>query len=503
MKPRTVFLSVILCVCTTLSWAQSWDLSETMKAVFADGVLTISTTANAEAMPDFENPMFGPVPAPPWVQVYNDINSLVIVNNVTSIGSFSFGLCRSLTSVTIPNSVTTIGESAFNFCSGLTSLTMPNVTEIGGTAFSGCTGLTSVTMPNVTEIERFAFEGCTGLTSVTMPNVTKIGLRAFINCNGLTFVTMPNVVVIDWYAFERCTALTNITIPKSVTSISSRAFMDCTGLKNVSVAWETPLRLFDDYEIFSGVNTSELTLHVPPGTKSLYEEAEVWKDFGTVQETGVIPEVTKPVGENGRGVFSLCLYIPSNAKLTGSFEIQFPDGFTLDEQLSVLSVEFGGGGATLSFTSKGNNTWLIEIKPSDLKSANVTEYRKIMDIAYKANVNVTVGSYEVKIMNLDFTTNDSISIKEELMSVNIPVNQQPTSIEPVHNKSFIACFTGNMLSIESPYTETVAVYSVMGAQLYTAIKNPGIINIPFPLQSGTIVVIQGSKSGTVKILKQH
>ena len=186
--------------------------------------------------------------------------------------------------------------------------------------------------------------------------------------------------------------------------------------------------------------------------------------------------------------------------LVDLLEIQFPDGFTLDDQLTVLSVEFGGG-ATLSFTAKGNNTWLIEIKPSDLKSANVTEYCKIMDIAYKANENVPVGTYEAKITNLDFTTNDGVSIKEELMSVNIPVHQQPTSIEPVHNKSFVAYFTGNMLSVESPYMETVAVYSVMGTQLYTAIKNPGIINIPFPLQSGTIIIIQGSKSGTVKILK--
>jgi len=75
---------------------------------------------------------------------YNDVSY-----SVTSIGSYAFQNCSSLTSITIPNSVTSIGYGAFNKCSSLTSVTIPNsVTSIGNRAFQQCSKLTSVTIPN-------------------------------------------------------------------------------------------------------------------------------------------------------------------------------------------------------------------------------------------------------------------------------------------------------------------------------------------------------------------
>ena len=73
-----------------------------------------------------------------------EIFDLVIPNSVTSIGSYAFYHCSSLTSVTIPNSVTTIGSSAFENCHRLKSITIPNsVTSIGNYAFN-CKNLATV-----------------------------------------------------------------------------------------------------------------------------------------------------------------------------------------------------------------------------------------------------------------------------------------------------------------------------------------------------------------------
>ena len=90
------------------------------------------------------------------------VTSVVIPNNVTSIGDGAFAGFTGLTSVSIPNSVTSIGGAAFLNCTGLTSVSIGNnVTSIGGHAFCGCTGLTSVNIPNsVTSIGDGAFEGC-------------------------------------------------------------------------------------------------------------------------------------------------------------------------------------------------------------------------------------------------------------------------------------------------------------------------------------------------------
>ena len=128
-----------------------WTLSD-------DGTLTISGTD----MPDYGYiGRYYPTSdnTAPWYSQRDNIKKIVIKDRVTSIGSYAFRDCSSLTSITIPESVTSIGNQAFYWCSGLTSITIPNsVTSIGEYAFYGCSGLTSITIPNsVTSIEAFAF----------------------------------------------------------------------------------------------------------------------------------------------------------------------------------------------------------------------------------------------------------------------------------------------------------------------------------------------------------
>ena len=151
--------------------------------------------------------------------------------NVTSIGSYAFRDCSSLTSITISNSVTSISGCAFSGCSSLVSITIPNsVSSIGSEAFSGCSGLTSITIPNsVTSINVYTFSGCSSLTSITIGNsVTSISQGAFSGCSGLTSITIPrNVTGIGSQAFYGCSGLTSITIPESVTYIGESAFYDC------------------------------------------------------------------------------------------------------------------------------------------------------------------------------------------------------------------------------------------------------------------------------------
>lgn len=96
------------------------------------------------------------------------IQSYVIPNNITSIGSSAFSGCSSLTSITIPDSVTFISKFAFYNCSSLTSVTIPNsVTSIGNATFYECSNLANITIPNsVISIGGDAFNRTKNLESI-------------------------------------------------------------------------------------------------------------------------------------------------------------------------------------------------------------------------------------------------------------------------------------------------------------------------------------------------
>jgi|GEM_PF-1948053 len=168
--------------------------------------------------------------------------------SVTSIGSFAFSSCSSLTSVTIPMSVTSIGNDAFRNCSSLTSVNIPeSVISIGGSAFSSCSSLTSVNIPgSVTSISD-TFSGCNSLTSVTISEgVTGIGAYAFSGCSSLTSVTIPSsVTTIENIAFQGCSSLTSFNVDEHNLNYSSfegilydkgcRTLIQCPGGKEVVV----------------------------------------------------------------------------------------------------------------------------------------------------------------------------------------------------------------------------------------------------------------------------
>ena len=158
---------------------------------------------------------------------------------VTSIGSYAFDGCSSLTSIKIPEGVTSIGYWAFYGCDNLE----PKLLIYDkGTKCYGWVGnrekCTDVLIPEgVTSIGDYAFYGCERLTNVNIPEgVTSIGDNAFRNCNSLTSIDIPEgVTSIGNFAFSRCGSLTNINVPERLTTIGNSAFNGCSNLTSIDI----------------------------------------------------------------------------------------------------------------------------------------------------------------------------------------------------------------------------------------------------------------------------
>jgi hypothetical protein len=177
-----------------------------------------------------------------YTHIFENFTKLTKISgdNVTTIGSYAFGLmCISLESVYFPKAET-IGDNAFYECDSLESVNLPAATSIGIGAFNGCTSLESVTLPAVTSIGARAFRDCTSLESVDLPVATYIGNDAFNGCTSLDSVDLPVATPIRSGAFRDCTSLESVTLPVA-TSIDSDAFNGCTSLESVTLPVATSI----------------------------------------------------------------------------------------------------------------------------------------------------------------------------------------------------------------------------------------------------------------------
>ena len=180
---------------TVATWDCGAEGSSVTASLDSSGVLTIAGSGDMATYSAISGNL------PEWLgKDYKDIvDTVIIEDGVTSIGSCAFYESTLLAAVSIPASVKTIGDSAFFRCGNLNDVNIPEgVTSIENDAFRA-TGLQEISIPNSTKsIGHFAFSSCEELRCVVIGSgLTRLGTKAFANCRklysiGFKGTTEPN-----------------------------------------------------------------------------------------------------------------------------------------------------------------------------------------------------------------------------------------------------------------------------------------------------------------------
>lgn len=193
---------------------------------------------------------------------------------LTAIGDFALAYNRSVESLIVPAGVTAIGNSAFEVCEKLSAISLPEgVESIGSFCFNLCKQLQSVRLPG-------------GLLS--------LGSLAFYQCASLSTVSLPSTLVtMEDNAFDGCTALSTLTnynpVPQNIAA-----------------------------NVFNKVNVANVTLRVPKGSLSAYQNAAVWQDFNIVEfdpKEGIDEVSQQPKANSQKLIKNGQLLIERNGKM--------------------------------------------------------------------------------------------------------------------------------------------------------------------------------------------
>ena len=244
------------------------------------------------------------------------VDGQTVTKGVQTIGEYAFQKCTNLVRVELPLTLTSVGQYAFDQCNKISNIICkaqsPAVLSENDKVFSSTTATLYVPKGSrnsyksaevwknfspVYEGDRqestqgeLLFAYATGdqtavLISTSMTTTANVEIPESFAVAGVNY----KVIDIAPSVFENKTSIATLTLPSTLTSIGAGAFKGCKNLTTITIQAQNPPAMNDD--VFTVWSTA--ALYVPVGTKSKYQAAAGWSNFGNNIFEGKKVEVTK------------------------------------------------------------------------------------------------------------------------------------------------------------------------------------------------------------------
>ena len=155
-----------------------------------------------------------------------------------------------------------------------------NATSIGSYAFQSCYSLSQVSLPMCSYIWGNVFERCSSLSQVNLPMCSYIGTGALGHCKSLSQVSIPVCSYIGVTAFAYCISLSQLSLPVC-SIIRDYAFIGCSSLNMITIGYSGVCSLA--YDVFNGtpIEYGIGSIYVPASLVDAYKTAENWSMYSS------------------------------------------------------------------------------------------------------------------------------------------------------------------------------------------------------------------------------
>jgi len=337
-----------------------------------------------------------------------------IKEGTLGIAGGAFAANRELVSVSIPNSLEFIGYEAFNTnCEWYQSLP-EGLNYLGKVAYlykGKMPGNSIVKIKEGTKsISGNAFNCQSGMKSISIPkSVEIIGHGALSYCTELTSLDIPEgVSIIGDEPVVGCYKLKTISIPKNVVTIGHDLFRECSKLASITCKVPKPIYYVDDGYYETGALFNLTKLYVPLNCKTEYQSSPYWGKFKTIVEADldntIIPDDCFAIRSTyGTQAISL----ENKIEIVGvQFDLQLPNGVSLATNAQgkyVASLTNRSIDHSISVNKISNNTYRFVSVSMNNKAFAGTE-GNIVTMRLNVDENVTIGNYDIKVLNTELTT---------------------------------------------------------------------------------------------------
>ena len=203
-------------------------------------------------------------------------------------------------------------------------------------------------------------------------------------------------------------------------------------------------------------------------------------------------------GESDKGgILDVVTNITIDSIQSSSMVLNLPAGLVLDKAGTAIASDVTDK-YDLKITEQSNGSYLLSINFKANK--NINKAGKLLHLAFLLPDNFPLGTYNITVNNIKFTTPGGTEIPEPAITIPIEVTGEGVD-NYIFNAVSSAYIINNTLYVNTSQREQITIYSINGSMVYDTAVSEGTTTIDVSAFPQGVLIVKSSGGWVKKIVK--